>query len=241
MKDFFSRETETGFELLATAHVGALIAAAVILLLLTIGRHAVRRRNWNNRFRYGLAVLLIVCEASLQLWSAATGDWSWKHSLPLQLCSMMLLLSAVMLWRRSYRLFEFVYFAGIAGALQALATPDLDYGFPHFRFLLFMIAHIAIIAASLYMVAVEGYRPKFRSVGVAMLWLNVCALVAYGVNSITGANYMFLMRKPAGGSLLDLLGPWPWYLLVMEAVALVLFLMLYLPFAFANPAARQSR
>ncbi len=38
---------------------------------------------------------------------------------------------------------------------------------------------------------------------------------------------MFLARKPSTPSLLDLLAPWPWYLLQLELVALALcFLML---------------
>ncbi len=37
--------------------------------------------------------------------------------------------------------------------------------------------------------------------------------------------------KPDVQSLLTLLAPWPWYILEYEAVGLVTFLILYLPFA----------
>jgi len=44
-------------------------------------------------------------------------------------------MSATMLVNGSYGLYEFVYLLGIAGASQALLTPDAGaYGFPHFRF-----------------------------------------------------------------------------------------------------------
>ncbi|MGB2956822.1 MAG: hypothetical protein WBB64_12750 [Anaerolineales bacterium] len=40
-----------------------------------------------------------------------------------------------MLIKKDQRIFEFTYFMGISGALQALFTPDIGmYGFPHFRF-----------------------------------------------------------------------------------------------------------
>jgi len=40
-----------------------------------------------------------------------------------------------MLVTKSYPFYEFAYFMGIAGTLQALLTPDLGiYGFPHYRF-----------------------------------------------------------------------------------------------------------
>ena len=45
-------------------------------------------------------------------------------------------------------LIDFVFFAGIGGALQAMATPVLDVGFPHFRYFHFFYTHIGIISNS---------------------------------------------------------------------------------------------
>src|ERR687895_809687 len=61
-------------------------------------------------------------------------------------------------------------------------------------------------------------------VSVAALWRPDSALLAALGTLLTGGNYMFLRRKPGHGSLLDLMGPWPVYILVAAAVALVMFL-----------------
>ena len=134
---------------------------------------------------------------------------------------------------RSFRIYEFAFFIGISGALQALMTPDIGvYNFPHYRFFHVFFSHGAIVIAALYMTIVERYRPSWRSLGRTMLWLNVYAAAVFGVNLVLDSNYLFVMHKPATASLFDLLGPWPVYIFAAEGVALVMFVGLYLPFAF---------
>lgn len=162
--------------------------------------------------------------------------------MPLQLCSISLLLATVMLLTRSYSLFEFLYLPGMAGALQAILTPDLGhYSYPHFRTFEFFIAHGAVVAAAFFMIVVEGYRPTWKSLIRAFLALNLLALLIAGINKLIGANYMFLIAKPENASLLDILGPWPWYILSLEAVALVMFLLLYTPFAVRDLLSRKQQ
>jgi len=125
-----------------------------------------------------------------------------------------------------------MYFMGIAGAIQALATPDLGiYGFPHFRFFQTFISHGLIVTSAIFMTVVEGFRPTWKSILRVALWTNTYALIIYFVNAAIGSNYLMLNYKPDVPSLLDLLPPWPVYILYMELIGVVSILLLYLPFA----------
>ncbi|MFC4777396.1 TIGR02206 family membrane protein [Paenibacillus sp. GCM10023252] len=208
------------------SHLGALIILMLAVYVLIISRVGLRAPEVNGRLRVGIAALLLSSEIGIQLWYGRSGQWGW-HTLPLQLCSMTVLLSAAALYIRSNSLRDVTFFLGILGALQALITPNLDYSFPHFRYLQFFLAHIAIVAANIYLLAVERYRPTLSSALRAFLWLHVLAIPAAIVNYAAGTNYMFLARKPDTASLLDLLAPWPWYLLQLELVIMLLIISLW--------------
>ncbi|MCD9021449.1 YwaF family protein [Cohnella silvisoli] len=209
------------FEPFSLAHDIGLALAAAFVIGISFFRRKLKDPVYNLIARIGLAALLVICELALQGWYAVTDNWGW-YSLPFQLCSIMMWLSAALLLTRNRRLYEITFFLGIMGALQALLTPNLDVTFPQFRYFHFFIAHSAIVGASVFLTVVDGYRPKVSSVFRALGWLHVLAIPAAIANELTGTNFMFLARKPETASMLDLLAPWPWYLLQLELVALSL-------------------
>ena len=231
MDSFFDSRDTTEFDLLSPSHDIALAVITLLALSLYLMRFTIRANPALRRaVRFGLALLLLLSEVGLNIWYVKQSLWDIHYTLPLELCSLTLLLSVVMLLTRSQMLYPFLFFAGIAGALQALLTPNLVYGFPHFRFFHFFIAHGAIVLASLYMTWIEGYRPNWKSIVWAMLLLNIFAGAVGVFDYLIGANYMFLTHKPDTTSLLDLLGPYPYYLLVEEGIALFMFIMMYVIF-----------
>jgi hypothetical integral membrane protein (TIGR02206 family) len=121
---------------------------------------------------------------------------------------------------------ELVWFWALSASLQAALTPDLRYAFPDVLFLTYFVTHGGAVVAARLLVA--GLRRAHRSGAVARVYATTAAFaVAAGVGSLlTGGNYMYLRRKPASGSLLDVMGPWPVYVAVVAVLALVLFALL---------------
>lgn len=221
------------FTLFSVSHIAAILLTFVGILFLFLVRNKMGHKG-KRVLKICLIASLFLSELTFQLWYLIKGEWTIETNLPFQLCSLSIYLCVIMLLTKSYRLFEVTYFASMAGALIAMITPELFYGFPHIRYFQFFIAHAAIILSAFYMIWMEGFHVRFTSVLRAFISLNAIAVVVYFIDRITGANYMFLAYKPYNVSPIDYLGPYPWYLLSLEFVAFFVFLLLYLPFFLYN-------
>jgi uncharacterized membrane protein YwaF len=69
-----------------------------------------------------------------------------------------------------------------------------------------------------------------------MVGVNMFAAGVGLFDYVYKTNYFYLRAKPANASMLDYLGPWPICILCREGVALVLFVLLYLPVRRRNAA-----
>jgi hypothetical integral membrane protein (TIGR02206 family) len=223
------------------------IPQAVVIgcyLALYLSLYLLRKRfgpRVRTLLRWAVAIFLVLNELAWHLYNLRAGTWSVRDMLPLHICSVMVFASAILLMTKSYRVYEFQYFLGITAASQVLFTPDAGvYNYPDFRFFQTFLSHGMIIFAALYMTFVEGYRPTGRSLLKVALGMNLYMLVVGLVNIPLESNYLFLMQKAPIPSLLDHLGPWPWYILGMEIVGAVFCVLLYLPFFLRNLAEKHT-
>ena len=223
------------FVLFGPDHLAVLFLTVAIPALLVF---LVRSRGGERRIQpiaRGLAVSLVLSQVILMGYVLRLG-LPFREHLPLQLCDWaMFTCVAALLWRHRLA-YELTYFWGLAGTLQAVLTPDLEKAFPDPGFILFFVAHSGIIVAILFLTLGLGMRPTLRSLWRAFLGLQVYAVTTILLNLWLGTNFGYLLRKPARPSLLDYMGPWPWYIASLEVVGLALFFLFYAPFALAKPS-----
>jgi hypothetical integral membrane protein (TIGR02206 family) len=228
-KYFAYNYTGAPFELFGTAHLAALLA--LILIALGLMRFNGASEETRKKVRIALGIFLWINESVWHIWNAAWGHWNVQTMLPLNTCSILIWLSGFMLIFRNYTIYEFAYFMGIGGAIQYLMTPDLGiYGFPHIRYFQTFLSHGILLISAIYMTVVEGFRPTWKSFWRVVFWTNIYMLIVYPINVWLGSDYLMINSKPATASLLDLLPDWPVYILYMEALGFLTFLILYLPF-----------
>ncbi|WP_314590069.1 TIGR02206 family membrane protein [Paenibacillus terrigena] len=226
---YISVQSDPSFRMYHWPHLVWIILLLALILILWFSRRVIQQNQpIRLLIRWGIIGAMIIPELILYSIYTIHGTWDLQVHLPLELCSISLYLSCLMLMTRSYFLYQIMVFAGIGGAMQAILTPNLLVPYPHFIYFHFFICHLAIVLASLYMTWVEDYRPRLRSIGITMLFLNILVIVVGTVNWSLDANYMFLAYKPNTPSILDFLGPYPYYLIAEEFVALLLFCLIYL-------------
>ena len=243
LKELFSPNvSDKALYIFSESHIYALVLISFVLTLVLWYAKYCNEMARVNRLRTGLANFIILVEISWHVWAVTVGVWHDNHALPLHLCSIGAILSIFMLLKRNYSIFEVLYFWGIAGAVQALLTPDLrGYNFPHFHYLWYFTSHGMVILAVLWMLIVERVRPTWHSLRKTILITSLYALVVYPANIVTGGNYMLLMNKPDVPTLADFLDVWPGYLFWLIVVALLVATMCYLPFAIADSRAKLGR
>ena len=179
-----------------------------------------------NAFAYSLSFAVI-------LWTILKiylRGFDIEHDLPFHLCNFIALLLPIFSITRKKIYYEILIFWILAGTSQAVITPDIKNGFPHYVFLKYWYVHAGLIVFILYATFVYGMRPSFKSVFKSFAALLGYFLLMLVINKIVGANYLYVNHKPEGPTLLDYLGEWPNYIVGVMLIVLPLFFLIYLPF-----------
>jgi hypothetical integral membrane protein (TIGR02206 family) len=218
-------------EQLSGEHIAALTAtaAAAAAALALVAR---RRPNaaWLVPLSRVLALLILAAYLTEQAATVLRGTWTVERSLPLQLTDAVTLVAVAALWSWVPLLVELTYFWGLSASLQAVLTPDLGQAFPSVFYFTYFTTHSGAVIAAVLLVFGLGMAPRRGAVGRVYLATVAFAALAAAADLLTGGNYMFLREKPERASLLDLLGPWPWYIAAAALLALALYVLLDLPF-----------
>jgi hypothetical integral membrane protein (TIGR02206 family) len=223
-----------------------LIVIALTVALPFILAAFVRKSRWPRSERtigQLLAAMLLVNYLGYETYLAGTVGLEWKKVLPFQLCDWAMIAIVVALLTGRNRWLEVAYFWGIGGTLQAIITPDLKFAFPDIRFLTFFVAHSGIVVAIAFMMIIKRFRPHWFSIVRVFAWTELYFVLAITVDLFTGENYGYLLHPPAAASLLDALSDnHILYIVEMHLLALIFFVVLYLPFALNDLVAmRRSR
>lgn len=206
-----------------------------VLAVLAVGSAALvwfgRRRTASQVRLLGriLGALTAVSYGAVLAYVIATADTP-AAAAPLDLTDLATVVAAYALWSQRHWAYALTYYWGLVLSSQALISPALrGPDFPHYRFVAFFAIHLMVVWAAIYLTWGCGMRPRWRSYRLAITVTLLWAAGTFTFNTVAKTNYGFLNRKPATVSLLDLMGPWPVYLLVAAATVFTIWALMTWP------------
>ena len=216
------------FHLLSPLHLAILIAIPLVSAALTFFT-----RRYPSSALATRIILAAILVADGLIWHGyryyAQGV-RFPEILPLEMCDASFWLTIAALLTLEEHVFDLAYYWGIAGSGMAILTPYLRASLHTFQSVQYFIGHASLIIGVLYLIWSCQARPRVRSWWFALWTLNLYGVLVGVVDLFGGTNFMYLRQKPASSSLIDILGPWPWYIAGADVVALIVFWLMQQPF-----------
>lgn len=178
--------------------------------------------------QFSAIVILLIKIAELSYRHIYIGEPIYSL-LPLHMCNLTLIIAILTMLTKSQKLFQLTYYWCL-GALFAVITPDIKYSFPHPLTLSFYITHFYLLFAAIYGILFFNFKPTFKGWVNSFITLNIFAFIIFFINKKLGTNYLYVNRIPDFSSPLDYFGQWPYYIIVVEVIYLILTYGIYYPF-----------
>jgi hypothetical integral membrane protein (TIGR02206 family) len=155
--------------------------------------------------------------------------FSAKHSLPLQICDLAWVLVAWALLTLRPLPTALTYYWGLTLSVQALVQPTLSEPFPDLDFFVFWAKHVLIVWGAVYLCLSLRHGPDWASYRRAVAWTLGWLVVVLCLNALLDANYGYVNGKPSEATVLDVLGPWPVYVVAEMAIVMLGWALITLP------------
>jgi hypothetical integral membrane protein (TIGR02206 family) len=180
-------------------------------------------RTW----RVALAVATLVLGTASTV--SAMVPWHLDDSLPLQICDLAWVVVAWALLTGHPTATALTYYWGLTLGVQALVQPTLSSPFPTFEFFAFWGKHVLIVWGAVFWTLALRRGPDWRAYRVAVGWTTVWLVTVLCLNGLLGTNYGYVNGKPSEATVLDVLGPWPLYVVAEAAIVAAGWALITLP------------
>jgi hypothetical integral membrane protein (TIGR02206 family) len=216
------------------AALGVCVLGAVIVV--GLGRR-LRGSRAEVIFSRVFASVLAAYAVTMLVYRWWPGNFEVHIALPVHLSDLAWMVAVIALWTWAHWASALTYYWGLTLNPQAILTPALNSpDFPHIDFIDLWTQHLLVLWAALYLTWGRGTRVDWRSYRLTLVATVAWAVATFGLNSVLGTNYGFLSGKPDNPSVLDLFGPWPWYLLVELLIIAAVWALMTWPWTIRRPA-----
>lgn len=177
-----------------------------------------------------LASTSFVCVLGRMGYLMGQGNFDPALDLPFFLCRFMAVVLPFVMYTRNRFLLGILYFWILVGTVNAVITPEVSFNFGHWEYNIYWIYHLMLIVSIIYAARVYKFKITWKDYWNAVLATIGFTIFSIGVNYVLEANYNYLSEKPPVASILDYMGPWPWYIILVYLLMFFLFFLAFLPY-----------
>ena len=219
----------TPLSLFSYSHIA--FTTACILVIIFLPRFFVNSSDSSKNLLVMSIIVLIMVNQGMDLYREGYMQ-EWKLGLPLHLCDFSSFSVILYFLTKRKEFFLFAFFFGIAGGGMSLLTPDILYAFPYVGYIQNQIGHSMILLGVSYAMIIDNQRPYLGDVHKVLIFTTLLLFIMYPVNYLLGppANYWFLIEKPIGDNVTNLMRAEPFHIIDIYILAVIVCYLMYLPY-----------
>ncbi|AEB77184.1 membrane protein [Clostridium botulinum] len=178
------------------SHIVCITIIFTLCFLIYFYRTTLKKTSNEKLVSHLIAFILILHQISIYTWYIINDKLTLKECLPLYPCRISLILCIIIMYNKSKKIFDLLYFWGIGGATTALVFHDNSlYPFPHYMFIQFFISHGGILISVLFMMFIHNYYPNLNSLKKTFKWTIIYFFITIPTNYIVDSNYCYLREN----------------------------------------------
>lgn len=205
-------------------HLSTLFILIIIFIIIYLYKDKLSSPKNEKTFRYTLGFLLLSFELGYHIWVAMSGTYTIEMIPLTGFCAMTNVLTIYALLFNKTKLFNYIIYFALTGAMFALLFVDTSYSPPHFRYFHYFIVHYGFLLASLYYFVTNRIEIKlayYIKASIALFSYTIFILI---VNFILNENWFYLFESPVK-EISDAFGS-PWYT-IFWIVSIIILIMIW--------------
>lgn len=187
---------------------------------------------WHSWFRGVLFIIVFINEASWFAYRHLVMGIPLAENLPLHLCDISVFVMLFALVSGKKYLVEFLYYAGLVGALLAILFPAIsETGSIHtIAVIRYFITHIALVGVGCYFTYGRCYYPSKGAIFRSYIAIHCYALLVTLINLLLGTNYFFTLAAPKQLTFIHAY-PHGLFVVLISIIFFLCFCVLHIPFS----------
>ena len=220
-------DTSSVFQNYSSEHWITLLVFLVLIVTLIMISARFFNTKLKNRTMLVLAFIPLIALIGRWIIDYSFRPLTLQEDLPLHLCRILSFVAPIVVLYGNTKSIKVFIYLSIPAMINAMVTADIDFGFPHYGFIVYWLYHGTLLILAFYLVFTYRIYLSLKDAIHSFLILNLYFIILHFVNISLQSNYMYSRHKPEVASLMDVLGEWPVYLVWLEVLAFAMLIIIH--------------